>query len=51
MDIDANLLKDVIGDLGIELDPSQLDDIVNEAKNEANKEGDKDKDKKDEEKK
>jgi hypothetical protein len=42
-------LKDVIGDLGIELDPSQLDDIVNEAKNEANKD-DKDKDKKDEKK-
>ena len=51
VDIDANLLKDVIGDLGIELDPSQLDDIVNEAKT-ANKEGDnKDNDKKDEDKK
>jgi hypothetical protein len=35
-------MKDVIGDLGINLDEGQLDDIVNEAK----KDG-KDKDKKD----
>lgn len=35
-------MKDVIGDLGINLDEGQLNDIVNEAKK-----GEKDKDKKD----
>lgn len=44
VDLDADLLKDVIGDLGIDLDEGQLDDIVKEATNK--KDGD-DKDKKD----
>jgi len=44
VDLDADLLKDVIGDLGIDLDEGQLEDIVNEATNK--KEGE-DKDKKD----
>lgn len=43
VDLDADLLKDVIGDLGIDLDEGQLEDIVNEATNK--KEGE-DKDKK-----
>ena len=42
-------MKDVIGDLGINLDEGQLDDIVNEAKNA--KKDEKDGDKKDEGKK
>lgn len=33
-------MKDVIGDLGIDIDPNQLDDIMNEAKKDQ-KEGDK----------
>lgn len=40
IDIDANFMKDVIGDLGIDIDPNQLDDIMNEAKKDQ-KEGDK----------
>lgn len=48
VNIDANFMKDVIGDLGIDMDEAQLDDIVNEAKN-ANK--DEEKDKKDGDKK
>lgn len=46
VDIDTDMMKDVIGELGIQLDENALDDIVKEAKNEANKE-EKDKDKKD----
>jgi len=44
VDLDADLLKDVIGDLGIDLDEGQLEDIVNEA---TNKKDGEDKDKKD----
>lgn len=44
VDIDANFMKDVIGELGIDIDQNQLDDIVNEAKKD-------DKDKKKEEEK
>ena len=33
VDIDANFMKDVIGDIGIDIDPTQLDDIVNQVKN------------------
>lgn len=43
-------MKDVIDDLGINLDEGQLDDIVNEAKN-AKKDEKKDGDKKDDDKK
>ena len=41
--IDEDFMKDVIGDLGIDLDDSQLGDLVNEAKGkkEEKKEGDK----------
>jgi hypothetical protein len=42
-------MKDVIGNLGIDIDEGQLDDIVNEAKN-AKKDKDKDKNDKDEKK-
>ena len=41
--IDEDFMRDVIGDLGIDLDDSQLGDLVNEAKGkkEEKKEGDK----------
>jgi hypothetical protein len=40
--IDEDFMKDVIGDLGIDLDDSQLGDLVNEAKKkEEKKDGDK----------
>ena len=40
-------MKDVIGDLGINLDEGQLDDIVNEAKKDGkDKKDEKDKDEK-----
>jgi hypothetical protein len=42
-------MKDVIGNLGIDIDEGQLDDIVNEAKN-AKKDKDRDKSDKDEKK-
>jgi hypothetical protein len=41
VDIDADFMKDVIGDLGINLDDGQLDDIVNEAKKDTKKDADK----------
>lgn len=33
VDIDENFMKDVIGDLGIDVDAAQLEDIVNQANN------------------
>ena len=42
VDIDEDFMKDVAGDLGIDMDQSQLADIMNEAKKEKD-----DKDKKD----
>lgn len=45
VDIDANFMKDVIGDLGIDIDPNDLDGIMDEAKKDADKQEDKDKDK------
>lgn len=32
-------MKDVIGDLGIDIDPNELDGIMDEAKKDADKEG------------
>lgn len=49
VEVDADLMKDVIGELGIELDDNQLAEMLDEAKNEVNKK-DEDKDKKDEKK-
>ena len=46
IDIDANFMKDVIADIGIDIDQSQLDEIVNEAKKD-NQNEKKDADKKD----
>lgn len=44
-------MKDVIGDLGIDMNANDLDDIMKEAKNKpADKDGDKDADKKDDKK-
>lgn len=43
-------MKDVIGDLGINLDEGQLDDIVNEAKKDGKDKKDEKKDDKDEKK-
>ena len=47
-DIDANFMKGVIGDLGIDLDANELDGVLDEAKKDAEKkdeEKDKDKEK------
>ena len=47
VEIDENFMKDVIGDLGIDINESQLNEIVNEAKKkDEKKDGDKDGDKK-----
>jgi len=43
-------MKDVIGDLGIDMNATDLDDIMKEAKNKPDKDGDKDADKKDDKK-
>ena len=48
VDIDADMLKGVIDDLGIDIEENELDDIVNEAKK---GEDEKDDDKKDDKKK
>lgn len=51
VDIDANFMKDVIGDLGIDMNPNDLDEIMKEAKNKTTEKDDKkDADKKDEKK-
>jgi len=53
VDIDADFMKDVIGDLGIDMNANDLDDIMKEATNQApEKDADKDadKDKKDDKK-
>ena len=48
VEIDTDILKDVIGDLGINLDDEQLEDIVKEAQGDKkNDENDKKDDKKD----
>lgn len=44
-EIDANMMADVIGDLGIDIDPNDLDGIIDEAKKDADKK-DEDKEKK-----
>lgn len=45
VNIDADFMKGVIGDLGIDIDQSQLEEMVNEAKNDKDKkDDDKDKD-------
>lgn len=44
VEVDADMMKDVIGELGIDIDDNQLADMLNEAKNEAEKK-DEDKDK------
>ena len=44
-------MKDIVGDLGIDMDQNQLADLINEAKKDDKKDEDKDKDKKDGDKK
>ena len=52
VDIDADLMKGIIDDLGIDMDAKDLGDFMKEAQNKApEKDGDKDADKKDEDKK
>lgn len=49
VEIDADLMKGVIDDLGIDMDPKDLDDFMKEAENKGPG-GDKDADKKDDKK-
>ena len=51
VDIDANFMNDVIADLGIDMNPNDLDEIMKEAKNKTtDKDDEKEADKKDEKK-
>jgi hypothetical protein len=49
--IDGNLMKDVIDELGLDIDKSALDDIMNEAQKDQDGDKDKDKDMKEDDKK